>query len=97
MNTEDFFSIMQLGFVPDDQDQDRMNPAALISSSIYNVKFTPEVAAGLLTTIMESIINLVPENEQIDFENKTLETFKKIVSERHDHVDQYDIEQDDEY
>ena len=96
MNTEDFYSIMSLGFTPSPSNPDMMNPAVLVSSNLFNVELTPMASAGLLASVMECIIDKIPENEQIDFEKNTIKLFKKVMKERHNFVDRYDLKQEEE-
>lgn len=95
MNPEDFYPIMKVGFIPDDEDVDKMNPAVLVSNAIYTVEFTPSTIAGLLTSITEAVINLIPDSDQIEFEKKTLKLFNKFMKERHDHIDRFELENED--
>lgn len=97
MNAEDFVTIMKLGFIPYEKDSEMMNPAVLVSNAIFDFKFNATVAAGLLTSVMECIVDRIPESEQIDFEKETLKKFKKIVGERHEHVNKFNLENDSEY
>jgi hypothetical protein len=96
MKTEDFVPIMKLGFIPLDEDSDMMNPAVLVSNVMRDFKFNPTVAAGLLTSVIECIVDQIPESEQIGFEKETLKKFKKIVNMRHEHVNKFDLPDEDE-
>ena len=96
MKSEDFVSIMKLGFIRLNEESDMMNPAVLVSNSIRDFKFNPTVAAGLLTSVIECIVDQLPESEQIEFEKETLKKFKKIVNMRHEHVNKFDIANEDE-
>jgi hypothetical protein len=92
MNREDFTPIMNLGFIPDGKEDGMMNPAVMVLNRIYDVKFHPQVLAGMLTSVLECVIDILPENEQIDFEKKALKDFNKIVKHRHEHVDKFKID-----
>lgn len=88
---------MKLGFIPLNEDSDMMNPAVLVSNAMRDFNLNPTVAAGLLTSVIECIVDQIPESEQIEFEKETLKKFKKIVSMRHEHVNKFDIPNEDEY
>ena len=92
MNRENFFKIIELGFVSSDEDPNLANPAALVLDDINNVKFTSQALAGLLASVVDCIVNQISEDKQIDFEKDTLKIFNRIVKHRHEHVEKMKID-----
>lgn len=93
MNTDDFITIMKLGFVPADEGSKYMNPAVLTTSGIKDA-LDPKVAAGLLVAVMECLVDNIEEKNQIKFEKDLLKNFKSMTSERHEHVSKLKFDQE---
>jgi hypothetical protein len=79
MNKDNFVSLITLGVV---RDNGNAYPAAWPNSSLEDVTLTPDVLAAFLISTFETVINVIPENEQIAFEKDSIKIFNKIVNER---------------
>ena len=79
MNNDNFLSLITLGVV---QDNGNSYPAAWPNHALEDVTLTPDVLAAFLISTFETVINIIPENEQIAFEKDSIKIFNKIVKER---------------
>lgn len=48
--------------------------------------FDEFILASILGVVLDCLIDNVPENKQIEFENTTLELFKQVVEKRHNYI-----------
>jgi hypothetical protein len=94
MKEENFMPLITLGIMK--TEDDRGLPAAWSTSALNDIVMTESVLAGLLISVVEAIVNTIPESEQIQFEKKSIRKFNKIVKERELHMERFDVEQDNE-
>jgi hypothetical protein len=100
MEEDDFIKILTLGFVRSPDNREDYYPAAKTYNTIDAITFNSEVLAGLLISVVECMVDVVPEKEQIQFEKKALRLFNKRVKEREQIMERIDLdkeEDEDEY
>ncbi|NBO98556.1 MAG: hypothetical protein EBU90_00235 [Proteobacteria bacterium] len=96
MDDDNFIQILALGFVRSPHDAETFYPAAKTFSTLENVTFDAETLAGLLVSVTECMVDVVPEKDQIQFEKKALRLFNKKVKEREEIMERIDLESEDE-
>jgi hypothetical protein len=96
MEDNNFIQILALGFVRSPDDTETFYPAAKTYNTLDNVTFDPETLAGLLVSVTECMVDVVPEKDQIQFEKKALRLFNKRVKERESIMERIDMEVEDE-
>lgn len=94
MEDDNFIQILALGFVRSPHDPEVFYPAAKTYSTLDNVTFDAETLAGLLVSVTECMVDVVPEKDQIQFEKKALRLFNKKVKERESIMERVDLEGD---
>ena len=94
-NDDDFIKILTLGFVRSPDNKEDYYPAAKTYNTLDNVTFNSEVLAGLLISVVECMVDVVPEKDQIQFEKKALRLFNKKVKERELLMERIDIDEDE--
>jgi hypothetical protein len=68
-------------------------PACNVLPMDSDKELSPMIVSGMLTALLDSIIESLPENMQNYFEQTTLEVFSDMVKERYEHVTKYKLEE----
>lgn len=50
--------------------------------------------AGFMTAILDCMVDMVEEQDQLEFEENILEAFELFVKDRYDHTNKYKIEEE---
>ena len=66
------------------------NMAAMLLNKTQDVGFTAEMVAGGLVSLYESFLNHVPENRQIEFEQKFKESFAIFFDSKAEYMTRID-------
>lgn len=48
------------------------------------VQLNPQIVAGMMTSLLDAVINEIPENEQIEWEKSIVDYFNIMVDRRFD-------------
>jgi hypothetical protein len=85
MNKENFINLVSVGVIQ--LPNGTFCPAAAPFEALSQADVTPKVLSAFMVSLIECIIDMLPENEQISFEEETLKEFKKLVKSRADHTE----------
>ena len=79
---EDFVPVLRVGLF-------RGNPAVRTLDYEDNLRATQ--IAGFMTAILDCMVDMVDEQDQLEFEENILEAFELFVKDRYDHTNKYKL------
>jgi hypothetical protein len=79
---EDFVPVLQVGLF-------RGNPAVRTLDYEDNLRATQ--IAGFMTAILDCMVDMVDEQDQLEFEENILDAFELFVKDRYDHTNKYKL------
>ena len=82
---EDFIPVMIVGLYKD-------NPA--VRTLDYNDSLRSTQIAGFMTAILDCVVDMVDEQDQVEFEQDILEAFEIFVKHRFENTSRYRIEEE---
>jgi hypothetical protein len=68
------------------------NPAVRTLS--YEEGITSSQVAGIMTALLDCVVDSVPDNIQTSFEQEIIETFNNFIENRFNHTNKYIIKED---
>lgn len=69
--------------------------ASLYKENLDELDMSPALVAALCVSLFESYMYLVPDNEQISYENCFKEAFDFMLKERHAYTSTFDMANDE--
>lgn len=79
---EDFEPVLVVGLY-------RGNPA--VRTLDYNGNLRATQIAGFMTAILDCMVDMVDEQDQVEFEENILDAFEVFVKDRYDHTNKYQM------
>jgi hypothetical protein len=83
---DDFQKLFEVGVYKD-------RPACRVIP--FEKDISPMMVAGMLTAMLDSTIECIEENKQIDFEASILEVFEDMVKSRFEYINKYKLDKDE--
>ena len=83
---EDFIPVLVVGLF-------KGNPA--VKTLNYDDILRSTQIAGFMTAILDCMVDMVEEEDQIEFESNILEALDVFIKDRHEHTNKYKIQDDD--
>lgn len=67
-------------------------PACSVLPMDDDYEVSPLLICGMMTALLDAVIETLPENIQSSFEEKTLDIFTDMFKERYEHVSKFKLE-----